>query len=251
MECYSNLHHSTTPFGPSEPDLSRFDASLFPISTPSGPSRQARGCVQGPSGSNFKAGASFGSVRGDMATKTKKKKGEPALLVLTIGHSTRAIEDFIHLLQAHGVSSVADVRTIPRSRHNPQFSADSLSESLKKADIGYVHMPGLGGLRHSNRDSPNTGWRNASFRGFADYMQTPEFDKALDELIHLARGNRIALMCAEAVPWRCHRSLIADALVVRGIRVEDIMSATNLRPHVLTPFAKPQGTRLVYPAELK
>jgi uncharacterized protein (DUF488 family) len=151
------------------------------------------------------------------------------------------------LMQAHDVACVADVRTIPRSRHNPQFSADALSKSLKKAGIGYIHVAGLGGLRHPKRDSPNTGWRNASFRGFADYMQTAEFEKALNELIQEARETRVALMCAEAVPWRCHRSLIADALTVHDIPVEHIMSPTNRRPHVLTPFAKVQGTRLIYP----
>jgi hypothetical protein len=132
-------------------------------------------------------------------------------IVLTIGHSTRAIEEFISLLQAHAVSRVADVRTVPRSRHNPQFDQDSLPNSLKKAGLGYVHMPGLGGLRHTKRDSLNVGWRNPSFRGYADYMQTPEFEQSLEELIQLAKQERIAIMCAEAVPWRCHRSLIADA----------------------------------------
>ncbi len=169
-------------------------------------------------------------------------------LVLTVGHSTRAIEDFIRLLQAHGVSCVADVRTIPRSRHNPQFNEESLPKSLRKAGIGYVHLAGLGGLRHTTRASPNTGWRNASFRGFADYMQTPEFDKGLEELLKLAGQEQIAVMCAEAVPWRCHRSLIADALLVRGIRVEHILSPTTRQVHTLTPFARVQGQRLTYPA---
>ena len=176
-------------------------------------------------------------------------QGRPSPIVLTIGHSTRTLEEFIGLLQAHAVSRVVDVRTVPRSRHNPQFNKDSLPDPLKKAGLGYVHMPGLGGLRHPKRDSPNMGWRNASFRGYADYMQTPEFADSLEELIQLASQGRIALMCAEAVPWRCHRSLIADALTVRGIRTEDIMSPTRRQIHTLTPFAKVCGTTVSYPAE--
>ena len=169
--------------------------------------------------------------------------------VLTVGHSTRTIQQFIHLLQVHGVTRVVDVRTIPRSRHNPQFNVDCLPGSLGEGGVGYVHLAGLGGLRHARRDSPNTGWRNASFRGFADYMQTPAFEEALTELIHQATTDRIALMCAEAVPWGCHRSLIADALLARGIRAEHIMSTTRCQPHTLTPFAKVQGARVTYPAE--
>lgn len=170
-------------------------------------------------------------------------------LVLTIGHSTRTIEEFIGLLQAHGATRVVDVRTVPRSRHNPQFNKDSLPDSLKKVGLGYIHMPGLGGLRHAKRDSLNVGWRNASFRGYADYMQTPEFEQNLKELIGLAYHDRIALMCAEAVPWRCHRSLIADALLVHGVRAEDIMSPTRRQVHTLTAFAKVRGTTVTYPAE--
>lgn len=176
-------------------------------------------------------------------------RAEPSPSVLTIGHSTRTLEEFTSLLQAHAVSGVVDVRTVPRSRHNPQFNKDSLPGSLKKAGLGYVHMPGLGGLRHAQPDSLNTGWRNASFRGYADYMQTPEFEQGLEELIQLANQGRIALMCAEAVPWRCHRSLIADALLVRGIRTEDIMSPTRRQVHTLTPFAKVRGTTITYPTE--
>jgi uncharacterized protein (DUF488 family) len=169
-------------------------------------------------------------------------------VVLTIGHSTRALDKFIGLLQAHAVSRVVDVRTVPRSRHNPQFNQDSLPDSLKKAGLGYVHVPGLGGLRHAKRDSINVGWRNVSFRGYADYMQTPQFERGLHELIQLAKEERIAIMCAEAVPWRCHRSLIADALLVRGIRTEDIMSPTRRQVHTLTRFAKVRGTTITYPA---
>jgi len=176
-------------------------------------------------------------------------KEEPSPVVMTIGHSTHTIEEFILLLQAHGATCVVDVRTVPRSRHNPQFNKASLPRSLKKAGLGYVHAPGLGGLRHAKGDSPNVGWRNTSFRGYADYMQTPEFEKALDKLIELAKQDRIALMCAETVPWRCHRSLIADALLVRGIRTEDIMSATRRQVHTLTPFAKVRDTAITYPTE--
>ena len=175
---------------------------------------------------------------------------EPSPIVLTIGHSTRTLEEFIGLLQAHGVTRVVDVRPVPRSRHNPQFNKSSLPRELKKAGLGYVHLPGLGGLCHAKRDSINMGWRNASFRGYADYMQTPEFEQGLEELIRLAKQERIAIMCAEAVPWRCHRSLIADALLVRGFRAEDIMSPTRRQIHVLTPFAKVRGTTITYPAEV-
>jgi uncharacterized protein (DUF488 family) len=187
------------------------------------------------------------SVAAPRKRRTPKARVSP--VVLTIGHSTRAIEEFIGLLQAHGATCVADVRTVPRSRHNPQFNKASLPGSLKKAGLGYVHLAGLGGLRHAKADSPNGGWRNASFRGYADYMQTPEFERSLDELIELARREKVALMCAEAVPWRCHRSLIADALLVRGICTEDIMSATRRQVHQLTPFAKVRGAAITYPAE--
>jgi uncharacterized protein (DUF488 family) len=170
-------------------------------------------------------------------------------VVTTIGHSNRTLEEFIRLLQAHGATCVVDVRTVPRSKHNPQFNKASLPGSLKKIGLGYVHMPGLGGLRHAKRDSPNAGWRNASFRGYADFMQTAEFAESLEEVIRLANQDRVVLMCAEAVPWRCHRSLIADALLVRGIRTEDIVSATCRQVHTLTPFARVQGTAITYPAE--
>ena len=174
---------------------------------------------------------------------------DTAPLVMTIGHSTLPLEEFIGLLQANEAACVADVRTIPRSRHNPQFNKDTLPKSLEEFGLGYVHMPGLGGLRHTKGDSPNLGWRNASFRGFADYMQTPEFVHSLEKLIQLVGQERIVLMCAEAVPWRCHRSLIEDALLVRGIYCEDILGATHRSVHTLTPFAKVEGTSITYPAE--
>ena len=158
-------------------------------------------------------------------------------MVFTIGHSTRSIETFIDMLKAHGVKRLVDVRTIPRSRHNPQFNRDALPVTLLQAGIGYTHMEELGGLRHARKDSLNTGWHNASFRGFADYMQTPEFEAGLKILIQASKREQVAIMCAEAVPWRCHRSLIGDALQARGIAVEDIMSATRTQAHELTSFA--------------
>ena len=192
-----------------------------------------------------------GILAGPSEQLIEQMPGLKPTVVLTIGHSTRTLDKFIGLLQAHAVSRVVDVRTVPRSRHNPQFNQGSLPDSLKKAGLGYVHLPGLGGLRHAKRDSINVGWRNASFRGYADYMQTPEFERGLKELIHLAKQAQIAIMCAEAVPWRCHRSLIADALLVRGIRTEDIMSLTHCSIHTLTSFAKVRGTSVTYPGEIR
>ncbi|TAM70831.1 MAG: DUF488 domain-containing protein [Microbacteriaceae bacterium] len=172
--------------------------------------------------------------------------------VLTVGHSTHPIDEFIRMLQANAVTCVADVRTIAKSRHNPQFAEDELRASLPAAGIEYRRLENLGGLRHTTKQSVNGAWRNASFRGYADYMQTPAFEAALAELIELARAQpesqNVAVMCAEAVPWRCHRSLIGDALLVRGIAVDDIMTATQTKPHLLTPFAHVDGTRVTYPA---
>lgn len=170
------------------------------------------------------------------------------LVLFTIGHSTRSIEEFIRLLKAHGVGRVIDVRTVPRSRHNPQFNRDRLSPALHSARIHYRHMPGLGGLRHARADSLNTGWRNASFRGYADYMQSSTFAESLDRCIELAKQERVTLMCAEAVPWRCHRSLIADALLARGIEAREITSGIRARPHVLTAWARVRGSQVTYPA---
>ncbi len=184
------------------------------------------------------------------APEAGSMRHKSALLVFTIGHSTRTLDEFIRLLKAHRVQMVVDVRTIPRSGRNPQFNMETLPASLKAAGIGYLHLAGLGGRRHARSDSANTAWRNAGFRGYADYMQTPEFEASLKELMELAKCQRVVLMCAEAVPWRCHRSLIADALLVRGVRVEDIMSATRSQPHHLTPWAHVEGTRITYPAEV-
>jgi uncharacterized protein (DUF488 family) len=178
------------------------------------------------------------------------RRKESPLTVFTIGHSTRPIGEFLDLLRTHSIRQLLDIRSIPKSRRNPQFNIDSLAASLAAAGIGYDHMKDLGGLRHPARDSVNLGWRNASFRGFADYMQTPAFAAALDRAIQLAQGTSpTVLMCAEAVPWRCHRSLVADALLVRGIRVFEIISAAEPKEHALTPFARVRGTRITYPAD--
>ena len=167
--------------------------------------------------------------------------------LFTVGHSTHPIDDFVSLLADRGVNLVVDVRTVPKSRHNPQFWGDALEASLSGHAIGYRHLASLGGLRRTSADSVNTGWNNASFRGYADYMQTEEFAVGLDELIALSAENTVAVMCAEAVPWRCHRSLIGDALLVRGFTVDDILSATSVRPHSLTRFAAVDGLSLTYP----
>ena len=169
--------------------------------------------------------------------------------VLTIGHSTRPIEAFVGLLRAHGVTQLIDVRTVPHSRHNPQYDTRALASALAGAGIGYDHAPGLGGFRRTSADSPNAGWRNLSFRGYADYMQSPEFAENLFGLIELARHDRVALMCAEAVPWRCHRSLIADALLVHGVGTCEIASERRLQAHRLTPFACVRGLEISYPPE--
>jgi uncharacterized protein (DUF488 family) len=167
--------------------------------------------------------------------------------IYTIGHSTHPIETFLALLQAHSIEVLVDVRTVPRSRHNPQFETNALRTSLSEAGIRYVHMAALGGLRRPRKDSPNTGWHNESFRGFADYMHTAEFQAAFDELQALAQPHVTAIMCAEALPLRCHRSLIADALIVHGWQVLDIMSDKAAIVHKLTPFLKVEDGRILYP----
>ena len=171
----------------------------------------------------------------------------PRTTVYTVGHSTLPIERFLAVLRAHGIERLADVRTVPRSRRNPQFNSDALAESLRAAGIEYVPLRELGGLRKPRADSPNAGWRNDGFRGYADYMQTPEFARGLESLLKLGRERRTAIMCAEAVPWRCHRSLVADALAVRGVPVVDILGETERREHALTPFARVHGTTITYP----
>jgi uncharacterized protein (DUF488 family) len=165
----------------------------------------------------------------------------------TIGHSTRPIQAFLKLLARHGVRHLVDVRAIPFSRRNPQFNQDALSESLEKAEIAYTHIAALGGRRKSRSDSKNTGWRNASFRGYADYMQTPDFQAALQSLAGLATRAPTAIMCAEAVPWRCHRSLIADGFVARGGTVLDIVGESEAEPHRLPAWAKTENGQVTYP----
>jgi uncharacterized protein (DUF488 family) len=169
------------------------------------------------------------------------------LTLWTVGHSTRPIDEFIDLLRAHEIRLLVDVRTIPRSRHNPQFNTDTLTLSLCDAGLQYRHMPELGGLRKPKKDSINDGWRNASFRGYTDYMQTDEFRTAIDALRMFSSQEQTAVMCAEAVPWRCHRSLNAQALDLRGWEIRHIMSPENAAPHILTSFAHVEKGMLTYP----
>ena len=173
-----------------------------------------------------------------------------ALDVVTFGHSTRTQDEIARLLHHHGVTAVADVRTVPRSRRHPHVAKDELERWLPEAGIAYRHFPGLGGLRRPRPDSPNAGWRNASFRGFADYMATDEFRESLEAFLAWAAGfDRTALMCSEAVPWRCHRSLIADALLVRGITAGEVIGDAAPRVHKLTPFGRIEGGSVLYPAD--
>lgn len=173
----------------------------------------------------------------------------PRHAIFTLGHSTLTMEQFTALLRAYGVERVVDIRSVPRSRHNPQFNTDHLAAVLPKAHIEYLPMKALGGLRHAHKDSPNAGWRNESFRGYADYMQTAAFAEALERLIELSHSRRTAIMCAEAVPWRCHRSLVADALSIRDVPVIEVLSQTSYRPHRLTPFAEVHGLDITYPPQ--
>jgi uncharacterized protein (DUF488 family) len=189
-----------------------------------------------------------GGVRARNASRLRAAPGWGGARVLAIGHSTRPIDEFLALLSAARVATLADVRTIPRSRANPQFDGPTLVRSLAGAGIRYVHLPPLGGLRHARKGSlENAAWRNASFRGYADHMQTPEFEEGLCQLRALAREGPVAIMCAEAVPWRCHRSLIADALLARGVVVQHIVGRGRTRPHRLTPFARIAGRQVTYP----
>jgi uncharacterized protein (DUF488 family) len=171
------------------------------------------------------------------------------LHIFTIGHSTHSIEEFIDILKHYHITEIVDIRTIPKSRHNPQFNGPDLAHALRNHHIGYRHQNDLGGLRHTHANSINMGWKNSSFRGFADYMQTPEFKEGIETLIKIAHEKTVAIMCAEAVPWRCHRSLIGDALLIRNINVEDIYSITSAKPHTLTPWAVVHGTTITYPIE--
>ena len=170
--------------------------------------------------------------------------------VYTIGHSTRTIEEFIKILESYMIETVVDIRTIAASRHNPQYNEEDLCKSLSRKDIEYIHCKGLGGLRHTTKASINTAWENLSFRGYADYMQTPQFQENLNRLINIIKDKPTVIMCAETLPWRCHRSLIGDALLVLNIEVIDIINEKSSKPHLLTSFAKVKGNRIVYPKDI-
>ena len=169
--------------------------------------------------------------------------------IFTVGHSNRTIQDFLEILESYKLKLVIDIRTVPKSRHNPQFEIKKFGKTLARHGIEYVHMSGLGGFRHSLKNSVNKAWRNSAFRGYADYMQTKDFAKNLKRLIARSKRKRLVMMCAEAVPWRCHRSLVGDALLVHGLLVEDIFSKSSHRPHHMTSFAKVRGTKLTYPPD--
>ena len=187
----------------------------------------------------------------DAAERTAADAGAAARpeAIGTVGHSNRTLEALVGILRAHGIERLADVRTVPRSRHNPQFNADTLPGSLAAAGIEYIALKDLGGLRRPRRDSRNLAWRNASFRGYADYMETAEFEAALGDLLRLAAEKRTAVMCAEALYWRCHRSLLADALLCRGVRVLHLFDERKAEPHRLTRFARIEDGRPTYPPE--
>lgn len=180
---------------------------------------------------------------------TPEKPPPPA--VLTVGHSTRTSEELVGLLRTHGADTMVEVRKMPGSRRHPQFDREALSTTLAEAGIGYLHLPGLGGRRSPQPDSPNAAWRNASFRAYADHMATPEFRESLVEVMRLCYRKRPCLMCAEAVPWRCHRRLIADALLARDASVGHILGESRLQPHTLTPWARiePETGSVTYPPE--
>jgi uncharacterized protein (DUF488 family) len=181
------------------------------------------------------------------ALPKRRARGWGSARIFALGHSTRTAEELVELLQAHGVGILADIRTVPRSRTNPQFNRERLPRTLAAADLRYVHLPKLGGLRRPQPDSPNGAWRNKSFQGYADYMQTEDFAQGLEELRVLAEEAPVALMCAEALRWRCHRSLVADALFARGVQVLHILSRTRVEPHRLTAFAELHGRQVLYP----
>ncbi len=185
-----------------------------------------------------------------MGTEPPRRKapGWGRARIYTVGHSTRSAEELVELLRAHGIQTLVDIRTVPRSRTNPQFNRDTLPRTLAREDLRYVHLPRLGGLRKAREDSPNGAWRNRSFRGYADYMLTEEFAQGMEELRELTEDGPLALMCAEAVRWRCHRSLVADALYARGVVALHITSRTRADPHKLTPFGVLHGRRVLYPS---
>ena len=174
----------------------------------------------------------------------------PASTIWTIGHSTRSADEFVSLLEAHGITGLGDIRTIPASRRHPQFGGDALAARLGAQSIEYRHFPGLGGLRKPAKNSGNSGWKNASFRGYADHMQTPAFGAAVNELLDFGAGRRVAVMCAEAVWWQCHRMLLSDALTARGVEVQHIMGERGpsaLQPHRMTAFARVESAAVSYP----
>ena len=168
-------------------------------------------------------------------------------MIFTIGHSTRSFDEHVDLLRTHGVRQLADIRTVPRSRRHPHFAIDALSAALPAAGIAYRHFPALGGLRKPHRESVNAGWTHAGFRGYADYMQTQAFSDALDTLVAWSEAAPTAIMCAEAVWWRCHRRLVADALVARGIVVRHILSTAEAKRHTVTEFGVIEQGRITYP----
>ena len=169
--------------------------------------------------------------------------------IYTIGHSTRSFEDFLAVLRSFSIEAVADVRLIPKSRRHPHFADEFLAANLPREGIAYLPFKHVGGRRRPRKDSRNSGWRNESFRGYADFMETPAFAAALGELMEAARDRVVTTMCAEAVPWRCHRSLISDALLVRGWNVMDVMDVGKANAHKLTKFARVEGTDVWYPPE--
>lgn len=171
------------------------------------------------------------------------------MAIYTIGHSTHSLEDFLNIIKSYEITALVDVRSVPRSRHTPQFNRESLPDILKDQGIAYHHIAKLGGLRHSKKDSINTGWHNSSFRGYADYMQTDDFLDGINQLLEITKNQTVAIMCAEAVPWRCHRSMIGDALIVRGIKVIDIFDAKKSQEEKLTNFSKVRGIKISYPPE--
>lgn len=183
-----------------------------------------------------------------MAKRTVR--GFEGVRVATLGHSARSLEELLELIEAFGVRVVADIRRFPRSRRNPHFNLEVLPAALRSRGVEYAHLVELGGRRRAQPDSLNGGWKNESFRGFADYMQTPEFERALESLRALSVSGKVGLMCAEAVPWRCHRTLISDALLARGAEVENITSRSRATPHRLTRFAQLEGARVTYPPEV-
>lgn len=184
----------------------------------------------------------YKQVKENKGINLNKKK-----IIFTIGHSTRSIEEFIDILKKYKINQLIDIRTIPKSYYNKQFNRAALAKALRNRRLGYRHQKNLGGLRHTHADSVNTAWRNASFRGFADYMQTDQFQQGLEKLIKTAHSKNVVIMCAEAVPWRCHRSLIGDALLVHGIRVKDIYSKGSVKNHTLTPWAVVHKKKITYP----